>query len=140
MSQATNNEIKAEASEMTSAQKVEAATQIINSLGPLAKEAGPLAAGALHAFASTIQAAPQMLVPALNSLLMLPLPQPLKNSIKRIIQQAKVKAPGPKPKTHMPLRKSTTLEEPEFPWVPVIAGVGVLGALALIFTQTRKRK
>jgi LPXTG-motif cell wall-anchored protein len=141
MADPTTNEIKAEAADMTTEQKVKATTDIIKALGPLAKEAGPVAGSAIQAMGSTLQAmGPMFLVPALTTLLALPLPPEVKNSIKGIIQQAKLGAPGPNPKTPpAPPTEAQRAAKGVPTWAYVAGGVGVLGLLGYIFTRRKKR-
>lgn len=140
-SPATSTEIKAEAEEMSTAQKIKATEEIVAASGDLMKEAGPALAMGMQIFTTTISAAPQMLTPALQTLLALPLPQPLKNSIKGIIQNAKQEAPGPGPKTPPPPDSealAAARRRKMIPWI--VGGFGVLSLGAIVFFNVRKKR
>jgi len=142
---ATTSDIQAEAGEMSTAQKIEAAADIAEASGKFAESAGPLVGMAATAFGQVAAGAPQMFAPAMQGLLALPLPQPIKDQIKAILQNTKKNEPGPKPKT--PPANKKALEEAAaaayrrkmIPWV--VGGVGVVGlGLVAFFTIRKKRK
>lgn len=141
-SPATTQEIKAEAAEMTPAQRIKAAEEIVAASADIAKTAGPLVGMALQTFGQVAAGAGQLFTPALQGLLALPLPPPVKETIKGIIQSAKQQAPGPKPKTP-PAKKTKITEkleaERKMPW-PWIIGGGVAGLGLIAFLATRKKR
>jgi len=134
-----SSDIKAEAGEMTTVQKIKAAEDIAAATGSLMKTAGPLFAGAIQMFSQTINKAPAMFEPALNTLLMLPLPQPVKDSIKGIIQNAKAKGGGPPPKTPPAPKTPVTRDLANKKNLPLIAGgVAALGLVAYLALRREK--